>query len=96
MITRTTIIALALAATPIAIAAPAGAQTVATHSKTVTTTTKPKVGATTVQRNSNGTFKSKTVDAHGNMATHTTTTGKKITYDCSKAGNKTKAACKGK
>ena len=30
----------------------------------------------------------------GNMVTTMTTTGKKITYDCSKAGNKNKTACK--
>ncbi|MFD1611415.1 hypothetical protein ACFSCW_06325 [Sphingomonas tabacisoli] len=29
-------------------------------------------------------------------AVHTTKTGKKITYDCTKAGNKNKTACKGK
>lgn len=29
-------------------------------------------------------------------AVHTTKTGKTITYDCSKAGNKNKTACKGK
>lgn len=29
-------------------------------------------------------------------AVHVTKTGKKITYDCTKAGNKNKTACKGK
>lgn len=28
------------------------------------------------------------------MATHTTKTGKKITYNCAKKGNATKTACK--
>lgn len=79
----------------LAFAASAGAQTVATHT-TTTTTTKPKLGGTKVTRNSNGTFKSTKADANGHMATHMTTTGKTITYDCSKAGNKTKTACKKK
>lgn len=38
----------------------------------------------------------RTMASKPNTATHTTKSGKKITYDCSKKGNANKAACKGK
>jgi hypothetical protein len=70
------------------------AQAATTAAKTtVATTTKPTVAAThktTVKT-------TKTVKAArtgGRMVTTKTSTGKTITYDCSKAGNANKAACK--
>ncbi|MCP3736322.1 hypothetical protein M9979_15745 [Sphingomonas sp. RP10(2022)] len=65
------------------------AKTVAT-SRT-TTTTKPAIGKPTATTKT--TVKTATA-AKGRMVTTKTSTGKTITYDCGKAGNANKAACK--
>ena len=41
-----------------------------------------------------GTSTTKAAPPAKSMATHTTKSGKKITYDCTKKGNANKAACK--
>ena len=65
------------------------------HTKTTTTTSsKPVLGASSATVHKTTNVKATHVDARGNTATHVTKTGKTITYDCSKAGNKTKTACK--
>ena len=65
------------------------AKTVAT-SRT-TTTTKPGVGSpTTTKRSTTRTA----VAAKGRTVTTKTSTGKTVTYDCGKAGNANKTACK--
>ena len=93
MIARTLAIAAALG-----MAAAAVAQTASTTDKTATatTTSKPTLGPSkhVVNKTTNTTATS--MDASGHMATTKTKTGKTITYDCSKADNKTKAVCKGK
>lgn len=66
------------------------AKTVAT-SKT-TTTTRPaasKPAATT-----RATARTRVASRKGKLVTTKTSTGKTVTYDCGKAGNATKAACK--
>ena len=79
----------------LALAAAGSAQMAATSTKTTTTTTKPTLGKSKAVVNSQSNLSATTVAANGHMVSTTTSTGKKITYDCSKAGNKTKAACKG-
>lgn len=79
-------------ATLIAGPALAQAKPAATTHTTTTTTAKPAAGKMTTT-----TKATTTKPAMGGMtAKHTTKTGKTITYDCSKAGNKNKTACKGK
>ncbi|WP_174279579.1 hypothetical protein [Sphingomonas bacterium] len=53
---------------------------------------KPTATAHVVARSTTTTTKT----TGANMAVHTTKTGKKITYDCSKPGNANKTACKKK
>ena len=65
------------------------AKTVATNK--TTTTTKPAVGKPT---GATRTTTKTAVAANGRMVTTKTSTGKTITYNCSKAGNANKAACK--
>ena len=63
---------------------------VSTTSRT-TTTTKPMIGKpTSTTRMTTRT----TTAAKGRMVTTKTSTGKTVTYDCSKPGNAAKAACK--
>lgn len=66
----------------------AGTAAIADAQTATKTTTK-----TTTQRAANGQFVKKTTTT-GKMVTTKTATGKTVTYDCSKAGNATKAACK--
>lgn len=66
------------------------AKTVAT-SKT-TTTIKPAMGKPTTT--SRTTTKTAVATPKGRLVTTKTSTGKTITYDCGKAGNANKAACK--
>lgn len=73
------------------------AQTTTAMNKTTTVSkTKPLIGPTkaTVTTKTDAATTAATADGH--KVTTKTSTGKTITYDCSKAGNKTKAACKGK
>jgi hypothetical protein len=65
----------------------AGTAAIADAQTSTKTTTK-----TTAHRASNGQFVKKTTTAK--MVTTKTATGKTVTYDCAKAGNATKAACK--
>ena len=91
-------IALPLASLALVLGTSAGAQqttTTNTSTTNATTTTKPMIGATKATVNKK-TATTAAADANGHMAVHTTSTGKKITYDCSKAGNKNRAACKAK
>ncbi|MBV9842113.1 MAG: hypothetical protein JOY99_11410 [Sphingomonadaceae bacterium] len=82
-------------------AAPAFAQTppapghvqTQTHVTTATTASKPAVGAKQVAKTTTATTTA-TANVNGHLVTTKTKTGKTITYDCSKAGNKNKAACK--
>lgn len=67
----------------------------ATKAKVATKTTTHATPAKWTKPAAKPAAKSKTV-SNGHMVTTKTSTGKTITYDCSKAGNKTKAACKGK
>ena len=71
------------------------AQMAATTTKTTTTTTKPTLGRNKAVVNSQSNVAATTATADGHMVTATTKTGKKMTYDCSKAGNKNKTVCKG-
>ena len=79
------------------LAGAAFAQAPATKTATVTTTTtstsKPKLGATTVTEKQRSNVTS-TAAAGGHIATVKNKAGKTIHYDCSKPGNKNKAACK--
>jgi hypothetical protein len=59
--------------------------------QTSMTTNKPTVPATKPKAGQSGTPATKA----GRMASATTRSGKKITYDCSKKGNMNKKACKG-
>jgi hypothetical protein len=92
MIHRSVVLASALLLAGAAFAQAPATQT-ATVTKTTTTTSKPKLGATTVteKHQSNVTT---TAAGNGHIATVKTKTGKTLHYDCSKAGNKNKAACK--
>ncbi len=76
--------------------APAAPMT-GTATKTVTTThvEKKPLAATKVTRISHRTTTTATGVPGGRMVTAKTTTGKTITYNCSKAGNKNKKACQG-
>lgn len=92
------ILAAAMAAAPFVADAQTATTSVkaATTTKTTTTTSKPTLGASKATVNKTKNTTATTADAKGNLAVHKTSTGKTITYDCSKAGNKNKAACKGK
>lgn len=78
--------ALALATGPAAFAATKPAPATVAAAKTDAAAAKTEKAARTA--------KVAAADAH--KVTTKTSTGKTVTYDCSKAGNKTKAACKGK
>lgn len=68
------------------------AKTVATsHS---TTTVKPAVGKPVVAARTTTTTRTSASTPKGRMVTVKTSTGKTVTYDCGKAGNATKTACK--
>lgn len=86
----------AIAAT--SLAAGVGAQTTMTHPAAKATTAKPVMAtkATTTKTMTTRTTMTRpaAVTTSGKMATTTTKTGKKITYDCSKKGNMNKTACK--
>lgn len=72
------------------------AQTPTTHATTAThatTRTMTKTTATKPAMATTRTTQTRTA-AGGHMVTTKTATGKSVTYDCSKAGNKTKQACK--
>ena len=73
----------------------AGAQnTPMSHTMTKTTTpAKPAVMTHTTSKTST-TKPAMMASSSTKMATTTTKSGKKITYDCSKAGNANKAVCK--
>lgn len=78
-----------------AIATPVAKPT--TVAKTTVVTTKPVAATKTTTSTTKTVAKTKTVKAArtgGRMVTTKTSTGKTITYDCSKAGNATKSACK--
>lgn len=86
-----------LAAASLGCGAAAIAQTpAATHAVTAQHTTTTKVaGKPTAARVSTATRATTAAPAaNGRMVTTKTTTGKTVTYDCTKAGNKAKAACK--
>ena len=53
----------------------------------------PKLGANSVTEKTRSNVRA-TAAGNGHVATATTKSGKTIHYDCSKAGNKNKAACK--
>jgi hypothetical protein len=85
----------ALVGSQAAIAAPTAKATTAV--KTTVVTTKPVATTKSVATQTKTVAKTRTVKAArtgGRMVTTKTSTGKTITYDCSKAGNATKAACK--
>jgi len=73
--------------------APAPAGQTATVTRTTTTTSKPRLGATTVTER-HQTSTAATSAAGGHVVAVKTKTGKTLHYDCSKPGNKNKAACK--
>lgn len=50
--------------------------------------------ATTTRTTTTKTTAAKPMATKTTMVRHTTTTGKKVTYDCSKKGNANKTACK--
>ena len=77
-----------------AVAQTPAAPKTATVTTTTTTTSKPKLGANSVTQKTQSNVHATTA-GNGHVATVTTKTGKTIHYDCSKAGNKNKAACKG-
>ncbi|WP_242146165.1 MULTISPECIES: hypothetical protein [unclassified Sphingomonas] len=81
----------ALVGSQAAIAAPTGQMTA---TKTTVTTAKPMAttNKTTVAKTTKMTKATKTTG--GRMVTTKTASGKTITYDCSKAGNASKKACK--
>ena len=93
--TRIVIALAALAATP-AFAqtppAPGHVQT-QTHVVAAASTSKPAMGAKQVAKSTTATTTA-TANVNGHLVTSKTKTGKTVTYDCSKAGNKTKAACR--
>jgi len=72
------------------------AQSPTTHAVTAQHSTTTKVaGKPTAARVSTATRTTTAAPgANGRMVTTKTTTGKTVTYDCTKAGNKAKAACK--
>jgi hypothetical protein len=82
----------ALVGSQAAIAAPVAKATTAAKTNVVTTT-KPAATATT-KTTVKSTKTVKAVRTGGRMVTTKTATGKTITYDCSKAGNASKKACK--
>lgn len=83
-----------VAATAILSTAPALAQTPAAKAPaTMTKTTVVKKPATTTLRTT-ATSTRTTTTGHGRMVTAKLANGKTVTYDCSKAGNATKTACK--
>lgn len=72
------------------------AQTPMTHATTAartTTRTTTKTSSTKPAMATTRTTQTRTT-AGSHMVTTKTATGKSVTYDCSKAGNKTKQACK--
>lgn len=83
----------ALVGSQAAFAAPTAKATTAAKT-TVVTTSKPAATSTTKTTVAKSTKTVKAARTGGRMVTTKTSTGKTITYDCSKAGNATKAACK--
>ncbi|MEH3037227.1 MAG: hypothetical protein PGN23_12195 [Sphingomonas adhaesiva] len=73
--------------------APARTNTHVVQHQTVTRKTTP-TGKTTAAVATRKTATTTRTAATGRMVTAKTSTGKTVTYDCSKAGNATKAACK--
>ena len=78
--------------------AAATAQTASTTDRqvTATTTSKPTLGPSKHVVHKTTSTTATTADASGRTATTKTKTGKTISYDCAKAGNKNKTACKNK
>lgn len=75
------------------IAAAAPQATAPAHTQVAKQVTTKKTGSTaTVTSHTTATTTRRA--ANGHMVTAKTSTGKTVTYDCSKAGNKTKVACK--
>lgn len=91
--------ALAFAGTSAALAqnmmAPAKPMASSTRTTTTTHVEKKPLTARKVTQTTNKTTSTATAAPGGRMVTAKTTTGKTITYDCSKAGNRTKKVCKG-
>ncbi|WP_298674557.1 hypothetical protein [uncultured Sphingomonas sp.] len=79
--------------------APAAKATTAAHAKVATTktatVTKPAMASSSAMATKATHVTHKTAAApNGRMVTTKTTTGKTVTYNCSKAGNANKKACK--
>ncbi|SEL92558.1 hypothetical protein SAMN05216382_2947 [Sphingomonas palmae] len=71
------------------------AQTPMTHATTAARTTTRTMTKTSSMKPAMATTRTtQSRTAAGHMVTTKTATGKSVTYDCSKAGNKTKQACK--
>lgn len=58
------------------------------------TTVKPAMGKPAVAAKTTTTTRTSAATPKGRMVTVKTSTGKTVTYDCGKAGNATKTACK--
>lgn len=72
------------------------AQTPAAHGTTATRTTRTmtQTGTTKPAVATTRTTQTHTATSNGRMVATKTATGKSVTYDCSKAGNATKKACR--
>ena len=94
---------LALAALAIATAPAMAATSTTTHAATRAVPAKPTTPAkqvAVVTKRATPAVPARTASAakprsHAGMVTTTLSNGKKVTYDCHLAGNKTKSACKG-
>jgi hypothetical protein len=87
--------AIALGMSPMALAAPVAKPATAAAAKTADAAARTEKAAKTAKM-AKATTAAAAAAPNPNKVTTRTSTGKTITYDCSKAGNKTKAACKGK
>lgn len=88
--------ALALATGPAAFAATKPAPATVAAAKTSAAAAKTSAAAVRTEKAATTAKVAAATAANPNKVTTKTSTGKTVTYDCSKAGNKTKTACKGK